>query len=48
MAREERLQQTLIRDTTGFLVFLLVITTIGPFQFGFHLVSCFDCVQYKS
>ena len=45
MARGEPLHRSLIRDTTGYLVYLLLITTIGPFQFGYHLVvgSQYEC-----
>ena len=47
MTRDEPLWRSLIRDTTGYLAYLLLITTLGPFQFGFHLVlslsTRFDC-----
>ena len=39
MAREEPLNHALRRDTTGYLLLILFITTNGPFQFGFHLVA---------
>jgi hypothetical protein len=39
MPHEEPLHRSTIRDTTGYLVYLLLITTLGPFQFGFHLVG---------
>lgn len=38
MARDEPLLRALFRDTTAYLVYVLLIATIGPFQFGFHLV----------
>lgn len=37
---EEGLLRALLRDTTLFLCFALLITSLGPFQFGYHLV-CF-------
>ena len=39
MARGEPLHRSLIRDTTAYFAYLLLITTIGPLQFGFHLVG---------
>lgn len=30
--------RSLLRDTTTYLCYLLLATTIGPLQFGFHLV----------
>ena len=39
MAREEPLHHALRRDTTGYLLLILLIATNGPFQFGFHLVA---------
>lgn len=41
MAREESLVKLLIRDTTSYLCYLLFIATLGPLQFGFHLVGSF-------
>lgn len=41
MAREESLVKSLTRDTTPYLCYLLFITTLGPLQFGFHLVGVF-------
>lgn len=32
------MNRSLLRDTTGYLWYLLLVTTIGPLQFGFHLV----------
>lgn len=28
------------RDVSPFLLILIFITTLGPFQFGYHLVCC--------
>ncbi len=39
MARREPLHTSLIRDMTAYLCYSLLITTMGPLQFGFHLVS---------
>ncbi|KAL8725610.1 MAG: hypothetical protein Q9166_007245 [cf. Caloplaca sp. 2 TL-2023] len=39
MAREEPLHKSLIRDTTAYFAYLLLVTTLGPFQFGFHLAE---------
>lgn len=41
MAREESLAKVLTRDTTSYLCYLLFIATLGPLQFGFHLVGIF-------
>lgn len=41
MAREESLAKILTRDTTSYLCYLLFIATLGPLQFGFHLVGIF-------
>lgn len=30
--------RSLLRDTTGRLCYIVLATTIGPLQFGFHLV----------
>jgi hypothetical protein len=38
MAHGEPLHRSLILDTTAHLCYLLLITTLGPLQFGFHLV----------
>ena len=39
MARDgEPLHHSLIRDTTAYLSYILLIVAIGPLQFGFHLV----------
>ena len=35
---EEGLLRALLRDTTFYLCFALLVTAIGPFQFGYHLV----------
>lgn len=29
------------RDLTGYFIYLLLISTIGPLLFGFHLVSTY-------
>ena len=39
MAQNEPLHRSLRHDTTAYLAFLLLVTTIGPLQFGYHLVS---------
>ncbi|KAL8689789.1 MAG: hypothetical protein Q9224_004561 [Gallowayella concinna] len=39
MARDEPLQKSLIRDTTAYFAYLLLVTTLGTFQFGFHLAE---------
>lgn len=39
MAREEPLYKSLIRDTTAYFAYVLLVTTLGPFQFGYHLVG---------
>lgn len=31
-----------VQDVTLYLVFLIAITTLGPLQFGFHLVRADD------
>lgn len=41
MVREESLAELLKRDTTSYLCYLLFIATLGPLQFGFHLVGSF-------
>lgn len=38
MAHDEPLHKSLIRDTTAYFAYVLLVTTLGPFQFGFHLV----------
>lgn len=38
MARGQLATRSLLRDTTAYLCFLLLVTTVGPLQFGFHLV----------
>lgn len=38
MAQGEPMTQSLLRDTTAYLCYILLATTIGPLQFGFHLV----------
>lgn len=45
MAREESLARSLTRDTTSYLCYLLFIATLGPLQFGFHLVGIFYKLQ---
>ena len=35
---EESLLRALRRDTTFYLCFALLVTAVGPFQFGYHLV----------
>lgn len=37
--REESLHQSFFRDTTAYLFYILFIVALGPFQFGYHLVS---------
>ncbi|KAL8705672.1 MAG: hypothetical protein Q9225_008013 [Loekoesia sp. 1 TL-2023] len=37
MARDEPLHKSLVRDTTAYFLYLLLVTTLGPFQFGYHL-----------
>ena len=39
MAPNEPLHVSLRRDTTAYLAFLLLVTTIGPLQFGYHMAS---------
>ena len=39
MASDEPLHRSLFRDTTAYLAYLLFFSTLGPFQFGFHLVG---------
>ena len=40
MAREgESFHHALYRDTTFYLCYALLISALGPFQFGYHLVS---------
>ncbi|KAL9600653.1 MAG: hypothetical protein Q9179_003136 [Wetmoreana sp. 5 TL-2023] len=39
MAREEPLRKSLIRDTTAYFTYVLLATTLGPFQFGYHLAE---------
>ncbi|KAL8971448.1 MAG: hypothetical protein Q9197_003264 [Variospora fuerteventurae] len=34
---DEPLYKSLIRDTTAYFAFVLLVTTLGPFQFGYHL-----------
>lgn len=38
MARDEPLHKSLIRDTTAYFAYCLLVATLGSFQFGFHLV----------
>lgn len=45
MAREESLAKSLTRDTTFYFCYLLFIATLGPLQFGFHLVGIFYKLQ---
>ena len=33
----ESLHHSLIRDTTAYLSYILLVVAIGPLQFGFHL-----------
>lgn len=47
MAREESLAKSLTRDTTFYLCYLLFIATLGPLQFGFHLVGIFYKLQQR-
>lgn len=42
MARDEPLYKSLIRDTTAYFAYILIATTLGPFQFGFHLVRLIE------
>lgn len=37
-----------IRDVTLYLIFLIAVTTLGPLQFGFHLVCIPNPVQHAS
>ncbi|KAL8824577.1 MAG: hypothetical protein Q9170_008116 [Blastenia crenularia] len=39
MARDEPLHKSLVRDTTAYFVYILSVTTLGPFQFGYHLAE---------
>lgn len=39
MTREEPLYKSLKRDTTAYLVYVLLVATLGPFQFGYHLAE---------
>ncbi|KAL8853929.1 MAG: hypothetical protein Q9221_001237 [Calogaya cf. arnoldii] len=39
MAHDEPLHKSLIRDTTAYFAYLLLVTTLGPFQFGYHLAE---------
>ncbi|KAL8756015.1 MAG: hypothetical protein Q9199_003220 [Rusavskia elegans] len=39
MAHDEPLHKSLIRDTTAYFAYVLLVTTLGPFQFGFHLAE---------
>ena len=46
MARgEEPLHRSLVRDTTAYLTYILLVVALGPLQFGFHLVSLFPEVS---
>ena len=43
MARDgEPLHRSLVRDTTAYLSYILMVVAIGPLQFGFHLVPFFS------
>ncbi|KAI4160552.1 MAG: hypothetical protein LQ342_005659 [Letrouitia transgressa] len=39
MASDEPLYRSLLRDTTAYLAYLVLISALGPFQFGFHLAE---------
>ncbi|KAI4184159.1 MAG: hypothetical protein L6R41_004950 [Letrouitia leprolyta] len=39
MTRDEPLYKSLVRDTTAYLVYVLLVATLGPFQFGYHLAE---------
>ena len=44
MAPKEPFHRVLLHDTTAYLAFLLFVTTIGPLQFGYHLVGTQACL----
>ncbi|KAL9003247.1 MAG: hypothetical protein Q9188_003862 [Gyalolechia gomerana] len=39
MTGDEPLYKSLIRDTTAYFVYILLVATLGPFQFGYHLAE---------
>ncbi|KAL8937447.1 MAG: hypothetical protein Q9216_004411 [Gyalolechia sp. 2 TL-2023] len=39
MTRDEPLHKSLVRDTTAYFVYVLLVATLGPFQFGYHLAE---------
>jgi len=39
MARDEPLHRSLLRDTTPYLIYILLVAATGPLHFGFHLVN---------
>ncbi|KAL8768772.1 MAG: hypothetical protein Q9209_005060 [Squamulea sp. 1 TL-2023] len=39
MAHNEPLYKSLVKDTTAYFAYILLVTTLGPFQFGFHLAE---------
>ncbi|KAL8868722.1 MAG: hypothetical protein Q9174_004798 [Haloplaca sp. 1 TL-2023] len=39
MAPDESIFKSLIRDTTPYFTYVLLATTLGPFQFGYHLAE---------
>ncbi|KAL9023317.1 MAG: hypothetical protein Q9196_007278 [Gyalolechia fulgens] len=39
MNGDEPLYKSLIRDTTAYFVYVLLVVTLGPFQFGYHLAE---------
>ncbi|KAL8749279.1 MAG: hypothetical protein Q9184_006871 [Pyrenodesmia sp. 2 TL-2023] len=39
MTRDEPLYKSLIRDTTAYFAYLLLVVVLGPFQFGYHLAE---------
>jgi len=41
MVQEEALHRSLLRDTTPYLIYILLVAAVGPLHFGFHLVGDF-------
>ncbi|KAL8859929.1 MAG: hypothetical protein Q9178_003476 [Gyalolechia marmorata] len=39
MAHDEPLYKSLVGDTTAYFTYLLLVATLGPFQYGFHLAE---------
>ncbi|KAL8947775.1 MAG: hypothetical protein Q9222_005984 [Ikaeria aurantiellina] len=39
MPRDEPLYKSLIRDTTAYFAYVLLVIILGPFQFGYHLAE---------